>query len=500
MSVNLSKGVDYYGFVSNSSNETFILSFQKPTSLGSSTTTIPISVVNGIVSGNLQIAESDIGLTSHTGRFQWNLSGGNHLTGYSSIASAYAEIAPSTGSIGSSTLTNMLNTPSLINSQYAVSYGFYDSSIGVESITNQDQSYVYATPNQSNWMGSIASQVGSAPFASFVLPGAHDAGMFDTSCLLTLQDTDAFLNVLGTAAGIGAAIAQSLAPNVITRIVVNMAFTQKDTIPTMLNLGIRYFDFRPGYCMTDTQATGPLFHQHNFIPGYAFESFLTDILTWLYKNPTEIVVVALGHSGFNEGYMTASTDTLETYINNALAPFGNSILTGNKLDLTTSYNDLIAQKKRLIFLSQYGFESDPSQSPELSMIYDASKYDSYTDAYQTTDVNVILNALNGMNENGQSGYDYTVLQLQGTASGSSGGIFASAATMSDASSPLMSTKAEFDSKTYAWLQSNVATKFSNNQLLVCLNDFADNALAFYCSELTVLRNAEVSSTVAAKNI
>lgn len=496
MSVNLSKGVDYYGFVSNSINETFQLAFQKPTSLGTSTTTISIPGENGIISGNLQIAESDIGITSHTGRFQWSLAAGSHLTGYSPIANAYAEIAPSTGSIGASTLTNMLKTPSLINSQYAVSYGFYDSSFGAGSMTNQDQSYVYATPSQANWMGSIASQVGSSPFSSFVLPGAHDAGMFDTTCLLTLQNSDAFLNVMGTAAGIGVAAAQALAPDVITRIVINMAFTQKDTIATMLNLGVRYFDFRPGYCMTDTQATGPLFHQHNFIPGYAFMSFLSDIITWLDNNPSEIVVVALGHSGFNESYMTASTSTLESQINMAMDS-ANSFITGNKLDLSTSYNELIAQRKRLIFLSQYGFESDPSQSPELSLIYDASKYDSYTDAYQTTDVNVILNALNAMNESGQSGSDYTVLQLQGTASGASGGIFASAASMSNASSPLMSTKAQFDSKTYSWLQSNVPSKFSNNQLLVCLNDFADNALTFYCSELTLLRNSKVNSAVAA---
>jgi hypothetical protein len=62
-----------------------------------------------------------------------------------------------------------------------------------------------------------------------------------------------------------------------------------------------------------------------------------------------------------------------------------------------------------------------------------------------------------------------------------GGIFTSVATMSDASSPLMSTKPGFDHSTYAWLQDNVPVpgRFRGDQLMVFLNDFCDNALVDY---------------------
>ncbi|WP_221391586.1 hypothetical protein [Dyadobacter sp. NIV53] len=474
-----SKGVDFYAYLGDNR---FYVQFQKPKSWGGSTATTPWGTADQMYANNLQISESDIGLTSHTGRFQWTLDyEGNPMV------NKYAEIAPSDGTVGDSNMKSMFDTQSFGNNDYAVSYGFYDSSFGKGSLTNQDQSYVYATGGKSTWMGDIAGQVGNAPFSSFVLPGAHDSGMFDTSCVKTLQNNYAFLNVLGTAAGIGVAIAQTLAPDVITRIVVNLAMTQKDTIPTMLNLGIRYFDFRPGYCTTDQGATGPLYHQHNFIPGYAFAPFLNDILSYLGQHPSEIVVVALGHAGFYQDYMKPSTATLESYIKNAISQSNSGVSVGNKLDLNSSYNDLIASGKRLIILGQCGFPGDPSQSPEQALIYDASKYDSYTDAYQTTDVNVIMNALNSMNADGQNGNDYTVLQLQGTASGASGGIFGSAATLSDASSPLMSTKAHFDNNTYPWIQNNVAGRFKKDQLLVCLNDFADNALTDCCVKLTQQR-------------
>ncbi|KAA6438428.1 hypothetical protein FEM33_17220 [Dyadobacter flavalbus] len=479
-----SKGVDYYAYLGDNR---FSVRFQKPKSWGDSTDTTSWGSPNQMLVGNLQISESDIGFTSHTGRFQWTLDyEGNPLV------NKYAEIAPSDGVIGDSNLTSMFNTQSFGTNDYAVSYGFYDSSFGEGSLTNQDQSYVYATGSKANWMGDIAGQAGNAPFSSFVLPGAHDAGMFDTTCVKTIQNNYTFLNVLSTAAGIGITIAQALAPDVITRIVVNLSMTQKDTISTMLNLGIRYFDFRPGYCATDQGATGPLYHQHNFIPGYPFSSFLNDILSYLGQHPSEVVVVALGHSGFYQDYMKPSTATLESYVRNALNATGSHVAIGNKLDLNSSYHDLIASNKRLIILGQYGFPSDPSQSPEPALVYDAAKYDSYADSYQTTDVNVIMNALNNMNAAGQNGNDYTVLQLQGTASGAGGGIFGSVASMSDASSPLMSTKARFDSNTYPWLAANLPGRFLNEQLLICLNDFADNALTDYCQKLTVTRAASVS--------
>ena len=87
----------------------------------------------------------------------------------------------------------------------------------------------------------------------------------------------------------------------------------------------------------------------------------------------------------------------------------------------------------------------------------------------------------------EKGTDYTVLQLQGTANGTGGGIYKSIATMSDASSPLMSTKADFDHSTYPWLEANVPSKFSKKKLLIFLNDFAGNGLTSYAIAMTKSR-------------
>ncbi|NJL52813.1 MAG: hypothetical protein HC930_12445 [Hydrococcus sp. SU_1_0] len=69
---------------------------------------------------------------------------------------------------------------------------------------------------------------------------------------------------------------------------------------------------------------------------------------------------------------------------------------------------------------------------------------------------------------------WTVLQLQSTYNGDLSGIMdgkipgsiKGIATLSDASSPLLSTKAKFDFATYDWLSSNAASK-CGGKLLVC---------------------------------
>jgi len=255
-------------------------------------------------------------------------------------------------------------------------------------------------------------------------------------------------------------------------LLVNFAFTQKDNITTMLNLGIRYFDFRPGYCAP--LYTGNLYHQHNFIPGYSYSSFLQDILRWLNANPTEIVVVSLNFQGFLSTSMQPTQSTLNTYLTNAQTATGTTgILTGNKDDLSRTYSDLCSSNTRLIFLNQIGASDD------------ATKYDSYdSSVYQTTDVDNVIGALNGMSASNQSSYDYTVLQLQATAEATGGGIFSNIATLSDATSVILSTKAMFDHQTYTWLRQNVANNFTFDKTIVFLNDFGDNALADIAMDIT----------------
>jgi hypothetical protein len=453
-----SKGVDYYAYLD--ANGQFSAIFTKPADDSKGSQSFTLGTAGVMQGGNLQIDGDDIRWDESTGRYRWEARKGSTV-----LAARYAEISPSSGFLGDTDMGKMLKTPSQFGSDWAVSYGFYDSGNGkLSGLTNQDQSYVYITRDQSAWMGELARTLGSAftdkPFAVFALPGSHDAGMFDPKLLGNLIGSTAFLALLSPAIGM---ILAGLTLPQINRAAINFGMTQKDNITDQLKLGVRYFDFRPGRCAVPF--TG-VYHQHAVIPGYPYQQFLEDVLNFLKNHPSEIVVVSANFQGFAQDRMKPSVSELDGLLAAAQEATGTktTIVPGDKNSLRTPYKDLIAAGKRLIFLNQIGAGDD------------ASKYDSYTDAYKTTDVNAILQALEEMTSSGQSNCDYTVLQLQGTATGLSGGQFASIATVSDASSPLLSTKPGFDSKTYPWLEANVASRLSPEKLLVFLNDFADNAL------------------------
>ncbi|GFM82717.1 hypothetical protein PSCICN_34090 [Pseudomonas cichorii] len=468
------KGVDYYAYVETND---FTTLFQQPTDWGDKTASYQLDTPNTMQHGNLQISESDIGYLSHTGRYSWHLS-----KNQKPIADKYADIAPFTGNLGDTTMGNMLQTPSLFGQGWAISYGFYDSGSGSGGLTNQDQSYVYATGDMSGWMGDLANSMGAAlkekPFSTFVLPGAHDAGMFDPTLITKLLDDAEFVSTLASLLpppiGPIAFIASLSKPNAL-RAIINLAFTQKDNITAQLNLGTRYFDFRPGYCYQNI--TDGIYHQHTLIPGYSYQNFLEDVLNWLAQHPTEIVVISPNFQGFAQDAMEPAPEVLDGLLNTALisTKTQGKIVPGYKGDLASSYATLLSQSKRLILL------------PQTKSGNDATKYDSYNGSYTTTDVSNILAALNGMNASDQAKNDYTVLQLQGTASGVDGAAGPAIVTLSDASSPLMSTKPGFDFHTYPWLVENVASNLRPSELVVFLNDFCDNALASIAKQITQVR-------------
>jgi hypothetical protein len=233
-------------------------------------------------------------------------------------------------------------------------------------------------------------------------------------------------------------------------------------------MGARYFDFRPGTCAPGIFLDG-IYHQHAVIPGVSYELFLKDMLAWLAAHPTEIAVLCVGFAGFSADSMKPSYDTLNGILTNALkaAP---SITVTNHHDFRASYADLIKYNKRLFVL----------YAPETGAPVTAKKYDCYNgDVYATTKSSNIIGALNGMTKSGQAGYDYTVLQLQGTASTASKAIAGTIANASKSGSPLMSTKAAFDSATYPWVIANARKNLGDAQVIVLLNDFVDNALAMH---------------------
>jgi hypothetical protein len=321
------------------------------------------------------------------------------------------------------------------------------------------------------------------------LPGAHNAGTFETANFRKLLKNDEFSRKARTDLKSSLdkkpknTVTSYVISNSLERIVINLACAQKDNISTMLDLGIRYFDFRPGYCYGGfkdlPRFKNKIFHQHGFIPGYSFYNFLCDILKWLVAHPSEIVVVNLNFQGFEEPSMKPSVNALKALVCAAqLNTNTGDIAIGSKDDLNEKIGVLLNENKRLIFLNQVGAASD------------AQKYDSYDEKiYATIRVKNILSALDRMQSHPPKGEVYTVLQLQGTPTAdlmacSTSIIDATSIGSSDAMSPLMSTKAIFDNSTYPWLANNVPKKFSPNSLLVFLNDFVDNALVKHAIDIT----------------
>ncbi|MGV1769575.1 hypothetical protein ACQZ6B_05285 [Agrobacterium vitis] len=476
-----SKGVEYY--LVNSSTSSL---HAEAKNTNGSWALAPIAVGSSpmITKGNCQIT-LNFGLSPY-GSFSFSTT--------TDPAQSFEESINAVTGNTSGPLDNMMNTPSIIGPDFAFSYGMFDAGTGSGTgLTNQDQIYAYLTGSQQSWMGTLASTnpaVKNAPFASFVLPGAHDAGMFDLTQVNTLCNSATGVAAL-VAAFLGwipgATILSGLAAVQLKGVIIGEAVTQKDNIQTMLNLGCRYFDFRPGYAPSQIRPIlDDIYHIHNVIPGQQLDSFFKDVLAWLVANPSEIVVISLGTAGFNDHTtMDPSAATLQTRFAAAQqSTNAESIQVGSAGDLATRYADLIQANKRLFFLNQPSLNWNP-----------ATKYDSYSDAYETTDPQVIMDALKAMTKSGQTS-DYTVLQLQATATGQNvvKNVIALADSMSNAYNPLMSTKPMMDSNTYPWLLENV-TALSDANLLVLLNDFVDNALSgCVASVLTAQRCAASQSS------
>lgn len=410
----------------------------------------------------------------HQGHVEVSYRGWNPLNrnGDFSLEAYYAKanVLKKTGKIAwpseglhSQDLDNMLKTTSIINDKYTVCYGFFDA-----KVRSSNKAYVYITENYTTWMADLIKKypaANDAPFGKFALAGAHDAGMFtgvyNSKELVIFQDAiKKFIPVGG-----------GLVPiNLVQRIITNLAYTQKDTITTLLNLGVRHFDFRPGHNYPPLSKT-PINAQHLFIPGYSYDSFLTDVVNFLKKYPGEIVSVNIKFDGFASNSMIPSDSDVDGPIDKHLENTG--IKKVNLADArNTPYSQLVANNQRLVLQKGNGNNAD-----------------SYSDSYKTDDINVIVNALTNTMNQDLSNKDWVVLQLQGTYNASTTGIMKAVGSLSDASSPILYTKAFFDSKTYPWVSNanNVASKLKGNQMLVLLNDFTDNALVHNAITITKQR-------------
>lgn len=486
----ISKGIDIYGYVSNPPYAT------TAETRGNDDLTFSqndYTLIGKMRHGHREIDSGNIDWDEHTGRvtLQAKVDG-------SKVLSRYVEIAPSTGSLGNTDMGNMLDTNSVIApGRYALSYGFYDAG------RNQShQAYLYLTEDYSHWMGNLATTrpaVLAASFGKFVLPGAHDAGMFTGlgsageardlihRLIAHYGDREKAAAAIVATLGLGLASLTTLGPVLIAalaaalvllettdtplRALVNLGYTQKEPISTQLALGTRYFDFRPGYNASFYRKDNLLRHQHAFIPGCRFDDFLRRVVEFLGSHPQEIVVVNIKYDGFLEDGMKPADSEITRYLGAALA--GKGIALGDKTDLQTSYQELLDSHKRLIVLEG-----------------NSDCRDSYSDrGYATDNPDSIIDCLNQALS--QPEKTWTILQLQGTYTATEEGIAKAVATFSDAASPLLSTKARFDHATYPWVadRRHVADR-CGDRLLVLLNDFVDNALTSHCLAITKQRHGE----------
>jgi hypothetical protein len=380
-----------------------------------------------------------------------------------------AQINGVTGTCVQSTMDSILNTPSQVGPYYSISFGFRDASVG------HDQVYAYVSKNHRSWMSSLMAQVPSLlskPLSTFALPGAHDAGMFtDVSgaLLAWIPGANALANI--ALPWVKMLVALSRTGGNIGRGILSVANTQKDTTTTQLDLGVRYFDFRPGYCVYDPSRSGSLYHQHLFIPGYPYVAFLTDVLRFLATNTREIVVVRIKYDGFlNPSAMTPTPSALDAALGAARNAVDDSttIRVGDASALQSNVGDLLNTGTRLILIEgTWDFQ------------------DSYSDAaYATVDPPPILAALQQLRGLVAGTPHGAIYQLQATPTSLSNQFVEAWFTRSDASSILLSTKSLMDSATYPWVAEN---SFGNQGLVVFLNDFVDGVLTERAIAVTAAR-------------
>ncbi|KAK3329954.1 PLC-like phosphodiesterase [Apodospora peruviana] len=428
--------------------------------------------VNQFWNGNFEVDAKNIdSFFNKTGRFTFKVKQNGNL-----ITEQWIDVNAITGNASGGTMDSIASTPAVITGNgIIVTYGFYESGPGHNLLPSRHQCYIAVTPNYTDWMGKLAppgSPQENKPFTRLVLPAAHDVGMN------SMQSSELVLRKLGgaivetmindnrilseiTDAVSGPAI-QLIAPNIIF----SLAITQKDNLETMLRIGARYFEFRPAHChkaIIPAQALPDrLYFQHSAIPGMAYEEFLRDVVTFLTKNPTEIIVVQLRWDGVPNECARPSDQEQRDYLNAALKLANGGIVAGNLDDLRRStIAQLRRDKKRLIMLVNVDSLSTYTDAGNATL-----NGDSIVSAFPT-----VLTADN------QRGKGFINIQLQATATNIPKAIVYSVLEAGTMTSCIMATKGICDSKTLPWCRDNVLRVCDLGNLVVLMNDFIDGATA-----------------------
>lgn len=418
---------------------------------------------------HLEVESSNLGHFQFTGRFEFTVRRDGR-----EFAKQWVDVNSMTGGLSDGTMKTMDQTSSIFAEDTIVAYGFYDAGPGLAALPKQHQCYVTVTHNYENWMRDTIppdSDMANKPFNRMVLPSSHDIGMnsMDTAMsLLSKAGTGVIKEVLGRSLPraldilnkVGDAGVNAIAPDIIRA----LAITQKDTLPTILRLGARYFEFRPAKCHRQLQAVSPLddtwYFQHGAIPGMPYRQFLSDIVGFLATHGDELIVVQNRWDGVPGDCPRPNDDDLQRVLDDVLA--GTDIAVGNLDDMMrSSVRDLRSAKKRLIMLRD---------------VNQVSNYDDVANATLTGDPMVAK--LQAMSADPPRGHPVTLLQCQATATNIRDVIVASVLDADVSTSPILATKGVCDGKILPLLRGECGKCLTREEsVVVLLNDFFDGATA-----------------------
>lgn len=387
------------------------------------------------------------------------------------ITTQNIDINTLTGDLEGGSMKTMENQTSVVTNDIIVSYGFYDAGPGVAGLPSADQCYVTVSPNYSSWMHDVASPgspQADKPFTKLFLPAAHDIGMNSMTSASAVISSPALVDVMTSISPVFAKIAGMMTHEAVMHIAPNivkgLAITQKDTLPIVLSLGARYFEFRPAYLHNVIRKNHPipdvLYFSHSAIPGMPYAQFLHDVVQFLIAHPDEIVVTQLRWDGVPAECARPSDADLSSYLSAALASSNGSIVAGSLDDmLRLSISQLRSQNKRLILFSN------------------VDSFSTYTDAGNATLVpGPLVQEFESLAQNSAEtrGKPFTNLQCQATATNIKDVVVYSVLAANSDSSCLLATKGVCDSGTLPWIVGN-GGRLDGGELVVMMNDFFDGA-------------------------
>ena len=187
------------------------------------------------------------------------------------------------------------------------------------------------------------------------------------------------------------------------------------------------------------------------------DDFLEDIVAFLDRNPTEVVVVHFRNDGIPKECTQPTPVEVVSLIDQACA--------GSKTGLKWGDVDLVDRAISKLRWSQ----------TRLICTNMVAKYDSYDGkAYATLKPDPVIARFNSMNTASQNG-SFTVLQCQATATSIPPVVVYSVLSADAATSVLTATKALMDQATLPWIRDHALSRLQAETNIVVMNDFIDGA-------------------------